>query len=216
MKGVTLSETLPSAATDAIIRMAEVDDSRAILDIYAPYIEQTTITLTSQIPSIDEIAKTMMAVKRQYPYLVCCVGSKVVGFAYAHRIRPHEAYLWNAELSVYILPEYQGRGVGTALYTALFQILKVQGFCNLYAVITLPSDASIALHKHFGFTETCVQKAVGYKLGEWRDVLWMELRIEGAIDPGVHGPPHLLKDVRPNDIDTALALAATLLVSAKQ
>ena len=211
-----MSETSPNAAADTIIRMAEIDDSRAILDIYAPYIEETAITLTSQIPSIDEIAKTMMGIKRQYPYLVCCVDNKVVGFAYAHRIRPHEAYLWNAELSVYILPEYQGQGVGTALYTALFYILKVQGFCNLYAVITLPSSASIALHKRFGFTEMCVQKAVGYKLGEWRDVLWMEHRIDGAIDPGVHGPPHLLKDVRANDIDTALALATTLLTKARQ
>ena len=203
---------IKSSTSGAAIRMAETNDCRAILDIYAPYIEQTAITLTSHIPSTDEVAKTMTDIKRYYPYLVCRVNDVAVGFAYAYRLRPQEAYNWSAEIFVYIAPDYHGRGIATALYTALFQILKIQGFCNLYAVITLPSEASIALHKHFGFKEMCVQKAVGYKLGQWRDVLWMEYRINGAIDPGVHGAPLLLKNVKTHDIETALAMASTLLV----
>ena len=210
-KGVTLSVTTKSA----VIRMAEVGDCPAILDIYSYYIEQTAITLFSCIPSADDIAQTMITIKQNYPYLVCCVDNAVVGFAHANYVRPHEACRWNAELTVYIKSEYHGLGIATALYTALFQILKVQGYCNLYAAITLPSAISIALHKHFGFKEMYVQKATGYKLGEWRDVLWMERRIEGAVDPGVYGPPLLIKDVNKNDIDTALAMASTLLTGVR-
>jgi phosphinothricin acetyltransferase len=199
----------------ARIRIAESSDSLAILDIYAPYIEQTAITLTSRIPTPEQVARTMAEIKRHYPYLVCEIDDRVVGFAYAYRVRPQEAYRWNAELSVYISPNFHGRGIATALYTALFQLLKAQGYCNLYAVITLPNEASIALHHHFGFSRSIVQAACGYKLGEWRDVLWMEYRIPGAADPGRHGPPLSLAELNANDVETVLALASALLNGAQ-
>jgi phosphinothricin acetyltransferase len=200
--------------TPVAIRMAQPADAQAIADIYAPYVTDTAITFVSTVPTTEEIRRKMLDIERRYPYLVCAIGEAVVGFAYANRLRPHEAYRWNAELSVYIAPNHQGRGIATALYTALFQILKAQGFCNLYAVITLPNDASVALHKHFGFKELAVHRADGYKLGAWRDVLWMLYRVEGAADPETHGPPVRLPELRPNEVETALRMASALLSGA--
>ncbi len=200
----------------AQIRIAEIGDSQHILDIYAPYVSETALTLTSEIPTLEEVAQTMLDVKRHYPYLVCCIDGEVVGFAYAYRLRPHEAYNWNAELSIYIAPGYQGRGIATALYTALFQILKLQGYCNLYAVITVPNDASVALHRHFGFKELGVMRKSGYKLGTWHDVLWMEMHIPGCHDPGRHGEPLSVNQVNGNDLNTTLAMATALLSGAQK
>jgi phosphinothricin acetyltransferase len=199
----------------ACIRFAKGADSQAILGIYAPYIEQTAITFTSRIPTLAQIAQTMADIQRHYPYLVCEVDDHVVGFAYAYRVRPHEAYRWNAELSVYIKPDFHGRGIATALYSALFQLLKAQGYCNLYAVITLPNEASIALHRHFGFVQRMIQTACGYKLGEWRDVLWMEYRIPGAADPDEQSSPLAPAELNANDLKTALAMASALLNGAR-
>jgi phosphinothricin acetyltransferase len=197
------------------IRMAQSEDAQAILGIYAPYVTDTTITFVSTLPTAEEIRRKMADIKKRYPYLVCTIGDAVVGFAYANRVRPHEAYCWNAELSVYIDPGYQGRGIATALYTALFQILKAQGFCNLYAVITLPNEASVALHRHFGFRELAIHRADGYKMGAWRDVLWMLYRIEGAADPETHGPPLPLTKLRENEIETTLRMATALLIGVR-
>jgi phosphinothricin acetyltransferase len=200
--------------SNGIIRLAELTDAQAILDIYAPYVEKTAITFTSTVPSLDDVVRTMLYVKKHYPYLVCEIDSKVVGFAFADWVRQHEAYRWNAELTVYIDPAYHGHGLATALYTAIIPILKAQGFCNIYAVITLPNDASVALHRHFGFSELGVHKANGYKLGQWRDVLWMEYRIPGAKDPGKCGPPLPLEEANRNVVQTALATASALLCGA--
>jgi phosphinothricin acetyltransferase len=197
------------------IRMAHPEDAQAILDIYAPYVTDTAFTFVSTVPTADEISRKMIAIQKDYPYLVCTVDEKVVGFAYANQVRPHEAYRWNAELSVYIDPGHQGRGIATALYTALFQILKAQGFCNLYAVITLPNEASVALHRHFGFRELAVHQADGYKMGAWRDALWMLYRIEGAANPATHGPPLRLTKLRSNEVETALRTATALLSGAQ-
>ncbi|MDR3053450.1 MAG: GNAT family N-acetyltransferase [Coriobacteriales bacterium] len=198
------------------LRLAQLDDAQAIIDIYKPYVIDTAITFTSKVPTVADVQKTMADIKKHYPYLVCEIDNQVVGFAYANKVRPQEAYRWNAELSIYINPAFHGRGIATALYTALFSILKVQGYCNLYAVITMPNDASVALHRHFGFNDLGIHGANGYKLGAWRDVLWMEYRIPGAIDPGAFGNPLPLDKVKQNDIDTALALAAALLSGAQR
>jgi phosphinothricin acetyltransferase len=49
-----------------------------------------------------------------------------------------KGYQWCTEPSVYISEKYYGFGIANALYTALFDILKMQGYVNAYAVITLP------------------------------------------------------------------------------
>ncbi|MDR1713929.1 MAG: GNAT family N-acetyltransferase [Coriobacteriales bacterium] len=205
---------MPKKAKVAI-RLAVPEDSQDILDLYTPYVTDTVITFVSTPPTVEEIAAKMLDIQRHYPYLVCTFDDKVVGFAYANWVRPHEAYRWNAELSIYVDRAYHGRGIATALYTALLQILKAQGFCNLYAVITLPNDASVALHRHFGFTDLSVHKASGYKLGAWQDVLWMEYRIDGCADPGTHGLPVAPAMLHTNEIQTALGLATALLSGAQ-
>ena len=197
------------------IRMAEIDDAREILAIYEPYVLETAITLTSQVPSLEQVAQTMLDVKRKYPYLVCCVREKIAGFAFASRMRPHDAYNWNAELTIYISPLHHGRGIATALYTALFQILRLQGFHNLYALITLPNEASVALHRHFGFAEVAVLRQSGFKLGKWRDVLWMEYRLPNVAEPVECGAPIKPRQLNRNDLDTACAMATALLSGAQ-
>jgi phosphinothricin acetyltransferase len=197
------------------VRLAQIADAEAILSIYAPYVEKTAITLTSAIPTLEDVVLKMLEVKRRFPYLVCELDGQVVGFAFGDWVQQHEAYRWNADMSVYIDPRFQGQGVATALYTAIIPLLKAQGYCNIYAVIALPNDASVALHKHFGFSEQSVNKANAYKLGEWRDVLWMEYRIPGAFDPAKHGHPVPLVDVNQNDVKTILATASSMLGGAK-
>lgn len=198
------------------IRLAEVYDSRRIMEIYAPYVANTSLTLTSKMPTLDQVVKTMLEVKKYYPYLICRIEGEVVGFAYASQMQPHEAYSWNAELSIYIDPSFQGRGIATALYTALFQILKIQGFCNIYATIALPNDASVALHRHFGFKELVVMKQHGFKLGEWHDNLYMKMTIPGCFDPAEHGSPLPMKKLNKNELTTILAMSTALLSGAQQ
>ncbi|MDR2957636.1 MAG: GNAT family N-acetyltransferase [Coriobacteriales bacterium] len=193
------------------VRLALPTDSQAILDIYEPYVRDTALTFVSSVPSSEEIETKMIQIQKRYPYLVCSCNDLVIGFAYANEVRPAEAYRWNAELSIYLDGRYHRRGIATALYSALLQILRVQGFVNLYAVITIPNEASIALHRHFGFTEIGIHTATGYKFGEWRDVVWMHHRIEKSLDPGEHGLPTKMADLHKNDIDTALSLATAFL-----
>ena len=101
--------------------------------------------------------------------------------ASSHRTRA--AYQWSVDVSVYVHERARRRGVGRALYGALFGILRQQGFYSAYAGIALPNPASVRLHESMGFQPVGVYRSVGYKLGAWRDVGWWHLALRPAIEP---------------------------------
>ena len=157
------------------IRRAAVSDAADILQIYAPFITDTCVTFDTEVPTVSEFAARIENIMKGYPYLVCEGDNKVIGYAYASKHRDRSAYKYSADVSVYIARGYQGRGIGGALYTRLFELLgERRGIYTAYAGITLPNEKSVGLHKAFGFSEIGVYHNVGYKLGRWLDVMWME------------------------------------------
>lgn len=169
--------------TKYAIRPAKDSDAEEILDIYAPYIENTAITFECEVPNPDSFRRRIREVAKEYPYLVCLLDNRIVGYAYAHRQMERAAYGWNAELSVYLSPAHQGKGIGRALYTAIVEILEMQNVRNLYAGITIPNPKSQGLHRALGFRDLGVYHLTGYKFGVWHDVVWMEKRIGKDEDP---------------------------------
>jgi len=168
----------------SMIRVATIDDSESILKIYAPYIENTSYTFETEVPTIDSFKERISYYLQNWPWLVCEINGVVTGYAYGARHRERIAYQWSVESSVYVHDDYQRRGVAQALYSALINILKLQGFRNLYAVINLPNDKSVSFHEKSGFEYFATYKNVGYKLGRWKNVGWWELQLnEYSMDP---------------------------------
>jgi len=167
-----------------MIRVATKDDAAGMLEIYSPFILNSGITQETDVPSVEEFQNRIIANLKERPWLVCEIDKQVAGYAYAGKHRDRKGYQWCTEPSVYISERYFGVNVANALYAALFDILKLQGYVNAYAVITLPNDRSIAFHKKFGFDHLTTYKKIGYKLGQWHDVGWMQYEINRhKIDP---------------------------------
>ena len=160
-----------------IIRIATPEDAAGILDIYAPYISNTSFTFETDIPSMEEFAARIKSYLINWPWLVAETNGKITSYAYASRHRERTAYQWSVESSVYIHDDFQMAGLGRVLYTTLFEILKRQGFNNMYAVINLPNDKSVAFHERLGFQYFATYEKVGYKLGKWKNVGWWRLSV---------------------------------------
>ena len=172
----------------AQITFATVEDAPAIAKIYAPFVESTAVSFETIPPSVDEMAARIEALAAaQLPWFVMKDDRRLLGYAYAAKHRDREAYQWSVESSAYVDESARRSSVGRNLYIALFDILKRQGYQNVYAGTTLPNDASIAFHKSLGFREIGVYRDVGYKLGKWHDVAWWYLRI-GAHDANPKQP----------------------------
>lgn len=159
------------------IRLARPTDAAGILAIYAPYIANTSFTFETEIPSESEFANRIASYLVNWPWLVCEVDGQIAGYAYASRYRERVAYQWSIECSVYVHDDHHRSGIARALYTALFSILKKQGFRNVYAVINLPNERSVAFHESMGFHWFATYEQVGYKLGQWKNVGWWRLII---------------------------------------
>lgn len=159
------------------IRMAELKDAQAILDIYAPYILETNITFEYEVPSLADFKVRMQKIMQKYPYLAAVRNGRIVGYAYAHEHKERAAYGWNVELSVYVRMGEMGQGIGTMLYGRLFELLKRQNVQNLYACVTLPNEPSERLHRALGFALVGRFHQTGYKFGKWHDVGWFEKKI---------------------------------------
>jgi L-amino acid N-acyltransferase YncA len=161
----------------AVIRLAQPSDAAGILDIYAPYISNTSFTFETEVPTLEAFAERIRTYLINWPWLVCEIDGKIAGYAYATRHRERTAYQWCTEASVYIHDDFHRKNIARALYTALFEILEKQGFRNVYAVINLPNDRSVALHESCGFTHFATYEKVGYKLGRWKNVGWWKLSL---------------------------------------
>jgi L-amino acid N-acyltransferase YncA len=159
------------------IRMATELDSVSILEVYAPFIRNSIITFECKLPTAQEFKKRIIDITQKYPWLVYEVNGDIVGYAYASQYNNRSAYDWSADCSIYIKPDFHRKGIATALYFALIQLLKLQGYYNAYAGITLPNAKSEGFHKSFGFKPVGVYHNVGYKLNGWHDVMWMEYTI---------------------------------------
>lgn len=158
-----------------LIRLATPEDASGILDIYAPYILNTSFTFETEVPSLEEFGERIKTYLNYWPWLVCEMEGNIAGYAYATRYRDRTAYQWSVESSIYIHDDFQKKGIGKALYTFLFEILKKQGFNNVYAVINLPNEKSVSFHENCGFTYFATYEKVGYKSGKWKNVGWWRL-----------------------------------------
>ncbi|MGW7490586.1 N-acetyltransferase family protein [Streptomyces sp. NPDC054786] len=101
-------------------------------------------------------------------------GGALLGYATSSAFRPKAAYAPSVEVTVYCAPHAAGRGVGTLLYTSLFEALADEDVHRAYAGITQPNEASTRLHTRFGFRHIGTYTEVGRKFGRYWDVAWYQ------------------------------------------
>jgi len=167
------------------IRRATADDAAAIASIYAPYVEASVVSFEMEAPDEAEIRNRIEALGDLYPWLAACdEDGAMLGYAYACAFRPRPAYRFSVETTVYVAQGAHGCGIGGALYGALLPVLEAQGFVQAIGAITIPNEASIALHEKFGFVRAGLYEKVGYKLGDWRSAG----RWQKALAPMTAGP----------------------------
>lgn len=193
-----------------IIRLASRDDAGQILEIYAPFCRDTPVSFETEPPSLDEMRSRIAKVLPAFPWLVCEEQGLVLGYAYASKHRERAAYVWSVDVSAYVREGRRRGGLGRALYTSLFAILRHQGYYSALAGITLPNPGSEGLHRSMGFEPVGVYRNIGYKCGRWHDVAWSQLALREP-GPGPREPLALDAVLGSRAWDDAIAAAAAVL-----
>ncbi len=164
-----------------MIRIATKADIPGILAVYGPYILNTTYTFEYTIPTAEEFTARFEGITSQFPWLVWEENGTVLGYAYGSAPFERAAYSWCAEISVYLAPEAQGKGIGKRLCAAVEEILWLQGYEVIFSLITSENIRSLRFHEQIGYKESFICRRCGLKFGRWLDVHWLEKR-QGSVE----------------------------------
>jgi len=166
------------------IRPALIGDLPRLTEIYNHYIVNTPITFDIKPVSVDDRRAWFgqFSGEGRHRLFVAETDGVVQGYAGSHQFRTKAAYDSTVETTIYCAPEATGRGIGRKLYEALFAAIDGEDVQVAIAGITLPNEASVAIHTRFGFEPAGLMHDVGRKFGRYWDVLWMERRAGERLD----------------------------------
>jgi L-amino acid N-acyltransferase YncA len=166
-----------------IIRPATGADPERICAIYNHYIATTTISFEEQPVTAADMAQRIADVgAAKLPWLVMLDGDTLIGYAYATKWRVRAAYRFAVESTIYLDPQYAGKGAGSMLYEALLAELRQRELHLAIGGIAQPNEASVRLHERLGFKKVAHFSEVGLKFGRWIDVGYWQLKLSDAQD----------------------------------
>ncbi len=167
-----------------IIREAVENDLPQLLSIYNDIILHTTAVYDYE-PHTLEMRQAWFKTKQEqrFPVFVAEENEIITGFSSIGTFRAWAAYKYSVENSVYVTATARGRGIGKLLIPPLIDAARQLNMHTIIASIDAGNEASLKLHKSFGFEEVAHFKQVGYKFGHWLDLKFLQLILNTPIKP---------------------------------
>ncbi|AOA60036.1 GNAT family N-acetyltransferase [Acinetobacter larvae] len=166
---------------DFIIRPAQATDLTAIQQIINTEIATGTANWGTISKSMAQLEQWWQHLQQHnFPLLVAQhkEHQTIAGYADYDHFRSLSGYKQSVEHSVFIHPDYNRRGLGKALLTALLYEAQQHDIKVMVAAIDQENVASIRLHQQLGFVQTGLMPKVGQKFGQWRDLVLMQYTFE--------------------------------------
>ncbi len=160
------------------LREAGDTDQHAILDIYNDAILHSTATFDLEPRTWEEQQRWFEEHRPPYAVFVATVGDRVAAWGSLSPFRPRPGYRFTAEDSVYVHPDFRGRGIGAALLVLLVEAARRGRFHSIMALIDGDNAVSVRLHERFGFRHVGTFREVGFKFDRWLDVVHMQRMVE--------------------------------------
>ncbi|MDF7680875.1 GNAT family N-acetyltransferase [Enterobacteriaceae bacterium ESL0689] len=166
------------------IRYACKEDCATIAEIYNHAVLHTA-TLWSEITVDSENRIAWLEARQQagFPVLVSEQNGVVTGYASFGPWRAFDGFRHTVEHSVYVHPDFQGKGTGRALLMALIDEARQQNKHVMVAAIEAQNHASLHLHQTLGFVVSGQMSQVGTKFGRWLDLTFMQRRLDHYPSP---------------------------------
>ena len=159
------------------IRLATEDDLAAINEIYNHFVEHSTCTYQMTPETMEARLKWFRTHDEKHPVTVATIEGQIAGWGALNAYHAREAYARTVENSLYVRHDMHRRGIGRALLDDLIARARAIGHHTILAGISTEQTASVALHTAFGFSKVSHLREVGYKKGQWLDVMYMQLML---------------------------------------
>lgn len=166
-----------SSAGVPILRPAVEADLPALTAIYNHAVRHTAATWDLEEETV-ETRRLWWQSHRQAGLPVIVVESPpsgVVGWGSLSPFNPKPGWRFTVENSLYVAPEFRGRGLGRLLLQALIDEARLLGLHSVIAAVDGGNEASLRLHRCFGFQEVGRLREAGWKFDQWHDAVYLQL-----------------------------------------
>jgi L-amino acid N-acyltransferase YncA len=158
------------------IEFADITDKdlELIREIYDYYIENSTATYYTEKISISELKEFIPVKHEKYKSFLIKAEDRCVGFCYISQYKKRQAYYRTAEISIYLKPEYTGKGIGKEALEHLERVSISNGISVLLAIISGDNSGSIRLFERNGYEKCAHLKQIGEKFHQILDVVFYQ------------------------------------------
>jgi phosphinothricin acetyltransferase len=159
------------------IRDATPQDLPAVREIYNHYVMNSSVTFDEKPMALSDLRRRFAKIQqKKLPFIVAeNPAGQVLGYAYVYPWKEKAAYRYTVENSIYLGPAATGKGLGKVLLGELIERSRAAGLKEMIAVIAdKGADASIAIHRDFGFKDIGHMGKVGFKFDRWLGTVLMQ------------------------------------------
>jgi L-amino acid N-acyltransferase YncA/predicted O-methyltransferase YrrM len=156
--------------SDVVLRPLSEADLPEVLATLNHAIRHTDATLDHEEKTLDDLRAWFTAHQGRYPALAAEQQGRFAGYGTLSPFSSRKGYLASAEISIYLSPDAQGRGVGSALCVRLTELAEQAGMSTVIAFISAGNEPSRRMVLRCGYRHEGVLRQVGYKLGRLVDL----------------------------------------------
>ena len=153
------------------LEILEEKDLSLIKDIYNYYIANSTATFHTGSVNETDLKGILPIGDSRFRSFLIYFDNEVAGYCYLGRYKPRAAYDRTAEVTIYLKPEYFGKGIGREVLLQMEQKALEVGIVVLMGIITAENEASVKLFERMGYEKCGHFKQVGEKFGRILDVV---------------------------------------------
>lgn len=156
-----------------LVRELVKSDWERVRDIYKMGMDSGNATFETDAPDWEYWNSGKLSFGR----LVAEVGEKIAGWVALSPYSTRQVYIGVVEVGIYVDPDFQGNGIGSALLENVLGVCEKEGVWTVQASIFPENAASLALHQKFGFRVVGRRERIAQLNGKWRDVMLLEKRL---------------------------------------
>jgi len=106
------------------------------------------------LDSISEGYWALKLDKHGWNTLVCVNNGRIVGTSSFYKSRFEQFHDWGEVISIYLLPDYMGKGYGRILMESAISELKKRGYEDIFLWVLEENIRARHFYEHFGFSLT--------------------------------------------------------------
>ena len=164
------------------IETAKPSDFATIASIYNEYIRLGNSTMEEKIHEAADIQKWVEKFNSREKLYILRSQGIVIGWGIIKRYSDRSGYRFACETAIYLTQSELRKGYGSLMKNHLIEQCRAMEYRHLVAKIFATNTASIEYNLRLGYDIVGRQKEIGFKNGQWMDVVIMQYLIPPPIE----------------------------------